>query len=222
VPKLWTSTIETHRREVRDAIIETTAALVGKDGLPAVTMSRIAEEAGIGRATLYKYFPDVGSILVAWHDRHVEDHIRSMTEARDRSSDPEERLEAVLRTYASITYQRSRGHADDPDHVRRHSAAGGRTHHAGRTHSHEGHSGDIAALVHQSRHVSRVQRQLLDLIRDVISGAARSGSVRRDVPADELARYALKALAAAGDVASRPAVDRIVSVTLAGLRPPKR
>src|SRR5207245_866718 len=59
VPKLWSDTIETHRREVRDAILETTVALVTKQGLRAVTMSQIADEAGIGRATLYKYFPDV-------------------------------------------------------------------------------------------------------------------------------------------------------------------
>lgn len=34
-----------------------------------MTMSRIAEEIGIGRATLYKYFPDVEAILLAWHER---------------------------------------------------------------------------------------------------------------------------------------------------------
>jgi AcrR family transcriptional regulator len=43
--------------EVRDVIVETTAALVAEHGLRAVTMSQIAEDTGIGRATLYKYFP---------------------------------------------------------------------------------------------------------------------------------------------------------------------
>ena len=55
VPKLWNETIEAHRRAVRDAILETTAALVVEHGLTSVTMSQIAEETGIGRATLYKY-----------------------------------------------------------------------------------------------------------------------------------------------------------------------
>src|SRR5262245_47744429 len=54
VPKLWNETVEEHRKEVRQAILETTAALVSKGGLAAVTMSQIAEETGIGRATLYK------------------------------------------------------------------------------------------------------------------------------------------------------------------------
>ena len=71
MPKLWNETIEAHRREVRDAILDTTAALVAEHGLRSVTMSQIAEKTGIGRATLYKYFPDVEAILPAWHERQI-------------------------------------------------------------------------------------------------------------------------------------------------------
>ncbi|TJV36742.1 MAG: helix-turn-helix transcriptional regulator, partial [Mesorhizobium sp.] len=55
MPKLWNETIDAHRRAVRDACLDTTAALVAEHGLLSVTMSKIAEETGIGRATLYKY-----------------------------------------------------------------------------------------------------------------------------------------------------------------------
>src|SRR4051812_36263133 len=78
VPRLWNDTIETHRREVRDAILQTTAALASKHGVTAVTMSQIAEETGIGRATLYKYFPGVEAILVAWHEQHVAAHLEHL------------------------------------------------------------------------------------------------------------------------------------------------
>ena len=64
MPKLWNETIEAHRRAVHEAILNTTAALVAEHGLRSVTMSQIAEEAGIGRATLYKYFSDVDAILL--------------------------------------------------------------------------------------------------------------------------------------------------------------
>src|SRR5687767_5873493 len=84
VPKLWNDTIEAHRREVRDAILETTAALVAKLGLASVTMSQIAEETGIGRATLYKYFSDVEAILVAWHERQITNHLQYLAEVRDQ------------------------------------------------------------------------------------------------------------------------------------------
>jgi AcrR family transcriptional regulator len=106
---VWNQTIEAHRREVRDAILHTAVALVAKHGLHSVTMSQIAEETGIGRATLYKYFPDVEAILVAWHDRHVAAHLEHLAEVRDKAGNAGERLEAVLQAYALITYERPQG-----------------------------------------------------------------------------------------------------------------
>jgi len=106
VPKLWTETIETHRREVRDAILDTTTALVAEHGLRSVTMSQIAQKTGIGRATLYKYFPDVEAILIAWHERHVSGHLEHLAELRHQAGDARERLEAVLEAYALIEHKR--------------------------------------------------------------------------------------------------------------------
>jgi AcrR family transcriptional regulator len=106
VPKIWNETIETHRLGVRKAIVDTAAALVAKHGPRIVTMSQIAEEAGIGRATLYKYFPDVEAILIAWHERHVVAHMQELEELRDRPGSPLERLEAVLSAFALIQHKR--------------------------------------------------------------------------------------------------------------------
>jgi AcrR family transcriptional regulator len=105
VPKLWHDTIEAHRRAVRDATLDSAAALVAKHGLRSVTMSQIAEETGIGRATLYKYFPDVEAILVAWHERQITGHLERLAGLRDQAGDAGERLEAVLEAYALIQYE---------------------------------------------------------------------------------------------------------------------
>jgi AcrR family transcriptional regulator len=105
MPKLWKETIAAHRREVRDATLDTTAALVAEHGLRSVTMSQIAEQTGIGRATLYKYFSDVEAILVAWHERQVARHLEHLAEVRDQASDAGERLKAVLEAYALISHQ---------------------------------------------------------------------------------------------------------------------
>jgi AcrR family transcriptional regulator len=105
MPKLWNETIEAHRREVRDAILDTAAALVAKHGLRSVTMSQIAEETGIGRATLYKYFSDAEAILVAWHERQISGHFAQLVELRDQAGQAAERLAAVLEAYALIAYE---------------------------------------------------------------------------------------------------------------------
>ncbi|GAC1327993.1 MAG: hypothetical protein NVSMB2_27310 [Chloroflexota bacterium] len=109
MPKLWTETINAHRREVRDAILHTTAALVADHGLASVTMSQIAESTGIGRATLYKYFPDVAAILIEWHRRHVNRHLDQLMQVSLQIGDPPKRLQAVLGAYARLRYERPHG-----------------------------------------------------------------------------------------------------------------
>ncbi|MFC4950996.1 TetR/AcrR family transcriptional regulator [Pseudonocardia sp. GCM10023141] len=109
MPRLWSDTIETHRRAVRDATLDATAALVAEHGVASVTMSQIAARTGIGRATLYKYFPDVDAILLAWHERQVASHLDHLVEVRDQRADAGERLEAVLTAFAFISHGRHGG-----------------------------------------------------------------------------------------------------------------
>jgi AcrR family transcriptional regulator len=189
VPRLWNETIETHRRAVREAILDTTWALVSERGLASVTMTLIAGRTGIGRATLYGYFPDVEAILLAWHEGHVTGHLEHLTRLRDQGGDPGGRLAAVLEAYALITH-------------------------------HRGHHGiELAALLHRGEPIIRAQQQLVDLIRDLLVEVAQTGELREDVAPDELASYCLHALTAASSLPSKAAVRRLVTVTLAGLRP---
>ncbi|MDQ3553965.1 MAG: TetR/AcrR family transcriptional regulator [Chloroflexota bacterium] len=192
MPSLWTDTIEAHRRAVREATLDATAALVAEHGLRSVTMSQVAEVTGIGRATLYKYFPDVESILFAWHEREIAGHLGQLAEARDQAGDAVERLEAVLDAYALIAHE-SHGH----------------------------HDGELAAFLHRDEHVVRAKHRLRNMVRDLLTDAAATGHVRSDVAPDELASYCLNALAAAGRLPSKAAVRRLVAVTLAGLRVPR-
>lgn len=110
MPKLWNETIESHRHDVREAIVHATMALVAEHGPLSVTMSQIAEKTGIGRATLYKYFLDVESILVAWHDRQVAHHLEQLTELCRRPGDAWSRLQAVLEAFALMRHSHH-----DPD-----------------------------------------------------------------------------------------------------------
>jgi AcrR family transcriptional regulator len=105
VPKVWTDTVEEHRRAVRDAALDATAVLVADHGLRSVTMGQIAEATGISRATLYRYFPDADAILVAWHERQVNRHLAHLTAVRDAHAVATERLAAVLDAYATILHE---------------------------------------------------------------------------------------------------------------------
>jgi AcrR family transcriptional regulator len=87
--------------------------------------------------------------------------------------------------------------------------------------SYQRHGTELAALLHRGEHVARAHQQLSDLIRDLLIEAVATGDVRGDVPPDELASYSLHALAAARSLASRDAVHRLVTVTLAGLHAPE-
>jgi len=189
VPKLWTDTVDEHRRAVRDATLDATARVVAEYGLASVTMSKIATETGIGRATLYKYFPDVESILMAWHERQVSSHLDQLARIRDRAG-PDQRLEAVLQAYALMIRDRP-------------------------------HGTDLSALLHRGEHIGQAHQQLTRLIEDLLAQAASHGDVRDDTAPDELAAYCLHALAAASTLPSAAAVRRLVTVTVAGLHPPR-
>lgn len=105
MPKLWSQTIDAHRRAVRDVVLDTTFSLVRKRGLRAVTMSEIAEGSGIGRATLYKYFASVEAILVAWHERRISGHLEQLGALADGGGSPDERLRAILAAYAGVNHE---------------------------------------------------------------------------------------------------------------------
>jgi AcrR family transcriptional regulator len=190
MPRIWSETIAAHRDAVRDAVLDATAALVAQHGLSGVTMSQVAKESGIGRATLYKYFPDIESILAAWHERHIGAHLHHLTEVVRASggATPGERLAAVLRAYAAHTRQHRDG-------------------------------SDLAAVLHQGEHVARAHAHLTEFLTGLVRAAAERGEVRGDVPPGELAGYCLHALTAASGLPSQAALDRLITVTLAGLRP---
>lgn len=109
VPKIWEETIDAHRRAVRDAILDAVAAHVADHGLVALRMSHLAKAAGVGRATLYGYFPDLDAVLVAWHEREVARHVVALEEIGARPGDPRDRIRAVLEAFAGMAHGHPHG-----------------------------------------------------------------------------------------------------------------
>ena len=190
MPKLWAETIETHRQEVREAILEAAVALVSEQGLLTLTMSQIAEETGIGRATLYKYFPDVETILRTWHEGQITRHLEQLRAASDGINDPFDRLSTMLNEYALIAHE-SRDHRDT----------------------------ELAALLH-GHHASHghAEMELRRMLRGLLRDASAAGAIRNDLSPDELGEYCIHALSASNVLPTKPAVRRLVAITIDGLR----
>lgn len=191
MPRLWNDTIEAHRRDVREAILDATAALVTTAGPRSVTMSRIAQDTGIGRATLYKYFPDLYAVLDAWHQRQISVHLAELAELADGPGDPLERLQTVLRRYGYIIQERL---------------------------AHERPQAELSAALHRGLPATVAQQQVHEIIQRLITHAAGSGVVRSDAPPGLLAGYCLNALSAPADHTSPAEMDVLVTVTLDGMK----
>jgi AcrR family transcriptional regulator len=191
MPRLWSDTIDAHRHDVREAILEATWRLAHEHGPLSITMSRIAETVGIGRATLYKYFPNVEAILLAHHEHHVDQHIEQLRELGNGPGDVLERLESVATKYALICYFRQQHGTPE-----------------------------LSALVHRNATVLTAERRIDRVFGSLLREAAAEKAIRTDASPDELATFCRHALEGAGGASSKAAVRRLVVVTLDGLRGP--
>ncbi|MBX3047762.1 MAG: TetR/AcrR family transcriptional regulator [Anaerolineales bacterium] len=189
MPKLWRHTVDAHRQEVRERILSSAASLAVVNGLRGVSMAQIAEQVGITRTTLYKYFPSVEAILDAWHAGQIHTHLDHLARVAAGEADPGGRLRAVLQAYALVLQSTSR------------------------------HDSDLSALLHAGSSLAEGRRKLDALLEPLLEAAAAAGQVRADIPVDELASYCLNALGAAAELNSEAATRRLVGMVIDALKP---
>jgi AcrR family transcriptional regulator len=170
--------------------VQATGQLVAERGLKGVSMSAIAQLAGIGRATLYRYYPDVDAILNAWHEDQVTGHVERLLAISEQAGPAIERLRRVLAAYAE-----SRQHSSHED------------------------AADLVASLHASQTVHHHLEQLTRVVEGLIETAARDGDARGDVPPAELATFALAAMSSAAHSKSKNAISRLLAVTFDALSP---
>ena len=116
-------TIDAQRARTRRAIVEAALSLVCERGMPGVTMSALAERAGVSRPTLYKYFPDVPHVLAAWVgeeiDRFEAQLLEGFAHAEGAAARVERYVRAQLGEFASHPQRFGLSHVDAgvPDEV---------------------------------------------------------------------------------------------------------
>lgn len=82
--------------------------LIGERGLAHVSMSLLAERAGVSRATLYHNFSDLDHVLVAWVELQVDRFVSEVAQLAGDEPSPEGRLNLVISRLAD--YFGSRDH----------------------------------------------------------------------------------------------------------------
>ncbi|MCC3318387.1 hypothetical protein [Nocardia africana] len=105
MPKLWDDTIDAHRAQSAQCGARCCRRTGVRAGASVGDHGADRRTAGIGRATLYKYFPDVETILRTWHAQRIDTHIAELVRVLDGAGSPSARLQAVLTAYAGIAHQ---------------------------------------------------------------------------------------------------------------------
>ncbi|MCF7547436.1 TetR/AcrR family transcriptional regulator [Pseudonocardia sp. WMMC193] len=197
MPQLWTETIDAHKKAVREAIFAAVADTIAEAGPAAVTMSGVAARGGISRATIYKYFPDVEALLLAWHEQIVSAHLehveRALMPIPDDAASELGALRSALQAYA-------------------HQIA----------HGAPGFGGEFAARLHRTDHVQGAEQRLVALLAEHLHHGQSLGAVRGDMPPAELAAYCLSAMNAARRLPEPAALDRLLDVVVGAVQPALR
>lgn len=104
----WSATVAQHKQQQLARIGKAAAELVSSEGLSAVSMSRLARESGVSRATLYNYVPDVASAVRAYLTLQAELFQAAVADAVAQEDDPEAQLRRYI--HEQIAYAAGADH----------------------------------------------------------------------------------------------------------------
>jgi len=115
VPKLNGDSLDEHRRLMRERLFTSFSDLVQQRGYGDVSLADVAEGAQLSRTTIYNYFPDKASLVVAMAEERARALDESIAEALQRAASPTDRL----RTFVSVQIRHASTHPLPSDHALR-------------------------------------------------------------------------------------------------------
>ena len=93
------------RAATRHRLMDVCAALVVRDGFEAVSMSAVAEQAGVTRQTVYRYFPNAREVVRATLMRGGRELLEGQILVFEKEGDPRDLLvEAVMAALQTIRH----------------------------------------------------------------------------------------------------------------------
>jgi AcrR family transcriptional regulator len=89
------------REARREQLLDVTKSIVGADGLHAVSIDRVAREAGISRPIVYEHFHDLGGLLTALLDREGVRALGQLAAVMPHDADPGQLNDVLLQMLAA-------------------------------------------------------------------------------------------------------------------------
>lgn len=97
VPKISAPTLEKHRKETVDRLLDAFSELVMSRGYAEVSLADVAAQAGLARTAIYNYFPDRETLLFAWTDREMGRSLAILESELEGADTVAERLATFVR-----------------------------------------------------------------------------------------------------------------------------
>ncbi|MBS1793396.1 MAG: TetR/AcrR family transcriptional regulator [Acidobacteria bacterium] len=86
------------QKEIREAILDATDALLSRFGYKKMTIDDLAREVGIGKGSVYLHFTSKEEIVLSHIDRIIENLKGKLAAIANGDAPPEEKLAKMLRT----------------------------------------------------------------------------------------------------------------------------
>jgi len=136
MPKIIGESLASHRELTRTRLFESLGSLMSEQSFESITMSQIAERAGVGRTAVYNHFADKEVLLLAYMRQVTEEFTGVLTRRLKAVPDPLMRLRIYIRSHLQMT---SRYHVKAGMGLRRHMSGRGASH----LHDHAGMVGEV-------------------------------------------------------------------------------
>lgn len=136
MPKIIGESLASHRELTRTRLFEALGSLMGEQSFESITMSEIAERAGVGRTAVYNHFADKEVLLLAYMREVTSEFARVLTQRLEAEPDPLIRLRIYIRSHLQMI---GRYHVKAGMGLRRQMSGQGASH----LHDHAGLVGEV-------------------------------------------------------------------------------
>ncbi|MFW0108842.1 TetR/AcrR family transcriptional regulator [Rothia sp. P6271] len=97
MPRISAASNAAQRENTKRAILDSFGRLLYMRGLPGLTMTDVAKNAGIGRTAVYNYFADMGELLVAYAMDETDKFLSDLNEGLEGITNPIDKLAVYIR-----------------------------------------------------------------------------------------------------------------------------